>query len=104
MLASDITHSGGDDGTDTDDAHTQQLGTPTQKVICGWGTQSRKSPGSATKKDYKALEDSIIETTILYSDGEKVFPKDYSDGKDSVASDRGYSGEDEDSIEIEEAV
>lgn len=94
----------------TDDALAQQLGTPSksskkaQKVISGRVSKARKSPRAATKKDYKALGDPFVGTTFLNSDGEKVFPTDDSDGEDSVASDKGYSGEDEGGVKIEDAV
>ena len=95
---------------DTDDALAQQLGTPSKsskkarKVISGRVTKARKSPRSATKKDYKALGDPFIGTTFLNADGEKVFPTDDSDSEGSFASDKGYSGEQDDGVEMEEAI
>ena len=95
---------------DTDNALAQQLGTPsnsskkTQKVISGRVTKARKSPRSATKKDYKALGDPFIGTTFLNSDGEKVFPTDHSDSEDSSASDKGFNGEHDDVVKMEEAI
>ena len=95
---------------DTDDALAQQLGTPSksskkaQKVTNGRVTKARKSPRSATKKDYKTLGDPFVGTTFMNSDGEKVFPTDHSDSEDSYASDNGYSGEQDDGIRMEEAI
>ena len=94
---------------DTDDALAQQLGTPSksskkaQKVISGRVTKARTSPRSATKKDYKALENPFNGTTFLNSDGEKVFPTDTSDSEEST-SDKGFNGEHDEVVKAEEAV